>query len=259
MPLEEMVLDWKILKEDSKEMTVKKAGESEGAGQINRQGTGTEVIKVKNIKVLLTAAPKDLVNRYVEIFRKAGKTLSNLETESFAIERSLIGSDKSIVMVVDIGAVVTNISIFSEGIPLLNRSIDIGGETITKAIANSLKIDQSRAEQFKRDFGLSASGGYQESIPKTIEFVISSILNEIKHVINLFRSREGGELEKIILTGGSAFLPNLPEYLSNILNLKVHVGDPWARVIYPLDLKPVLDEIAPQMAVAIGLAMRDII
>ena len=37
-----------------------------------------------------------------------------------------------------------------------------------------------------------------------------------------------------------------------------YLGDPWARVVYPMDLRPVLDEIGSRFSVAIGCAMRDI-
>ena len=60
------------------------------------------------------------------------------------------------------------------------------------------------------------------------------------------------------MTGGSAFLPSLPEYLAELLNIQVIVGDPWDRIVYPLDLKPALQEVGPRMSTAVGLAMRDI-
>jgi hypothetical protein len=41
--------------------------------------------------------------------------------------------------------------------------------------------------------------------------------------------------------------------------MKVVIGDPWSRVIFPVELKPALDEIGPRFAVAIGLAMREIV
>lgn len=47
-------------------------------------------------------------------------------------------------------------------------------------------------------------------------------------------------------------------FLSGKLNVNVYIGDPWARVTVPEALRPVLDEIGPRFAVAIGLAMRDI-
>ncbi|PIY96798.1 MAG: hypothetical protein COY66_02610 [Candidatus Kerfeldbacteria bacterium CG_4_10_14_0_8_um_filter_42_10] len=250
MPLEEMILDWKILNEEDKEK--KNKDESKKAKNITEK-------KSKNYKILLTAAPKNLVQRYVEIFKKADLQLVSLETESFALERSLIGNDKSAIMVVDIGAIACDISIISGGIPILNRSIDIGGNTITKAIANSLNIDLERAEQFKRDFGIAPENSAQGQIPRTIEFIISSIVNEIKYVLNLYQNQGEKEIEKIVLAGGSAFLPNLTNYLEKILNLKVFIGDPWARIVYPVDLKPILQELGPRFAVAIGLAMREIV
>ena len=53
-------------------------------------------------------------------------------------------------------------------------------------------------------------------------------------------------------------MPGLVEYLSKIININVIIGDPWARVSYPVDLKPLLHEIGPRMSVAVGLAMREI-
>jgi len=42
------------------------------------------------------------------------------------------------------------------------------------------------------------------------------------------------------------------------MNVNAYLGDPWARVVYPQDLRPILDEIGPRFAVSIGCAMRDI-
>ena len=74
----------------------------------------------------------------------------------------------------------------------------------------------------------------------------------------MYKSQGQKPIEKIILTGGSSLLLNLPDYLAGLLDLKVYRGDPWARVIYPEELKPVLDEIGARFSVAVGLAMRDI-
>jgi hypothetical protein len=42
------------------------------------------------------------------------------------------------------------------------------------------------------------------------------------------------------------------------MNVNTYLGDPWARIVYPVDLRPILDEIGPRFGVAIGCAMRDI-
>lgn len=273
MPLEEMILDWKVL-EDGKLSTQFAANNTltPAGGQTPvvpgptlpsqpttpQQATITSKAK-KFVKILLTAAPKDLVSRYLEIFKAAKLNLVSLETESFALERALIGNDPTPIMLVDVGAVATTISVVVDSVPLINRSIDIGGNTITKAIANSLNIDAERAEQFKRDFGLAQqSAGASDQIPKRIEFMVSSVISEVKYVLNLYQSQGQGTVEKVVLAGGSAWLPNMPQYLSAQLGKKVFIGDPWARVMYPLEMKPVLQTVGPRLAVATGLAMREI-
>ncbi|HBY74153.1 MAG TPA: hypothetical protein DEG44_05725 [Candidatus Kerfeldbacteria bacterium] len=258
MPLEKMVLSYDELTnyEDHEHIPSQNGTSSEGQDANVAQLKSTPK---KYKKILLTAAPVDLVGHYVELFKMAGLNLVKLETEAFALERSLVGHDRAPVMIVDIGATTTSISVVVASVPVVNRSIDLGGQTITKTIASSLNVDVDRAEQFKRDFGLISSGVGGNQIPKRIEFMVSSVVNEIKYVLNLYHNQSPARIEKIVLTGGSAWLPNLPNYLTQILNTKVIIGDPWARVIYPVDLKPVLTEIGPRMSIAVGLAMREIV
>ena len=262
MPIEEMILDWKILQDTETTSGYSANNATEGVLKRDLGEQGTAKIKSKEkkfLKILLTAAPKDLVQRYLEVFQEAKLNLVSLETESFALERSLIGNDKSPIILIDVGAVATTISVVVDSVPLINRSIDIGGRTITKAIANSLNIDMDRAEQFKRDFGLAHTGNAGgDQIPKRIEFMVQAVVDEVKYVLNLYQSQGGAQVEKIVLAGGSAWLPNFTQYLSSVLGYKVFIGDPWARVMYPMDLQPVLQQVGPRLAVATGLAMREI-
>jgi len=242
LPLEEMILDWKVLNPEEPPTV-----------------PGTPVTTQKTTQVLLTAAAKNLVKKYLDIFKGAGLNLVSLETETFALIRSLIGVDKSTVIVVDMGAASTAISIIENGVPFLNRSLNIGGLTITKEIAASLGTDFNQAEQLKYDVGIS--GAAEGGVPKIIERALSMLLNEIKYCSNVYQSQEsarGRRVEKIILTGGGALLPNFSEYLSSALNMRTYIGNPWARVIYPEEMRPILDQIGPKFSVGIGLAMREI-
>jgi len=264
LPIDDMILDWKILPEnvltgDGTAAAAEETGDN-NTGEVAARGflKISQADGKKFVRVLLTAAPKDLVKRYIDIFKAAGLNLLSLDTEQFALVRSLIGSDRSSLMIADVGSVVTNISIISDNVPILNRSIDVGGLTITKSIASSLNINLSRAEQFKHDIGMNSQRVGEGSVPKTIEATLAPIVDEIKYSLNIYKGQGIKNIEKLILTGGSSLLPNLPEYLSNVLGLRVFLGDPWARVIYPEELKPVLDGVGPRFSVAIGLAMRDI-
>lgn len=280
LPLEEMILDWKLIKENgvakvpltpleaSKKkkfslFSFKKTKPEEAEGNKGAGVASAKIVKTtgpaENVRVLVTAAPKNLVSRYMSIFRQAGLKLISLETEAFALSRSLIGNDPATVMIVDIGSITTDICIIEKGVPVLNRSIDLGGLSISKAIAQSLNISLERAEQFKRDFGVSLSTDNQpQGINKNIAASLSPIINEIKYVFDLYQGQAARPVEKIVLSGGSAFLPNLSGYFEDLFAKPTIIGNPWDKIVYDAGLKAVLDEVGSRMAVAIGLAMRDI-
>lgn len=230
LPLEEMVLDWKIIPNKEDEPS-------------------------NNIKIFLTGSPKKLVKKYIDVFKKTGIFLSNLETETFSLIRSLLGDDTSNIMVIQMGANSTNFSIVKECIPYLNRSINISGKTITKEISEKLGVTTEQAEQLKFDLSLSDSS-VNNQIPKVIFDAIEPIIIEIKYMLDLFSNSNSGKIEKIVLSGGGSLLYNLDSYLENYVNIKTIVGDPWFRVSCPPELKPVLDQIGPKLGVAVGLALR---
>lgn len=216
----------------------------------------------KVTRVLLTGAPKNLVDRYIALMKKVGLELISLETEAFAQIRSLIGKDRSSIMVIDIGAMRTNISIIEKGIPFLNRSIATGGTAITQTIAKTLGIAQEQAEAMKRDIRAMQTFSQAGDLTPILTTLLKPILDEVRYSFNLYQGQtEDGQqkrIDKIILTGGAALLPRLPEFLTSIMNVNSYLGDPWARIVYPVDLRPILDEIGPRFSVAIGCAMRDI-
>ena len=209
-------------------------------------------------RVLLTGAPRTVAQKYLDIFKKTGLTLLSLETEGFALIRSLVGADKAPIMVIDCGASSTDILIVDNAVPFLNRSIEGGGSAITKSLAQSLNVLPERAEQFKFDIGMSSLSSPTSEIPRTIITTMAPIINEIKYTVNLYQGQSHKKIEKVILAGGSSLLANFSSYLSETLGLRVYIGDPWARVRYPLELKGVLQESAARFAIAVGLAMREI-
>ncbi|MBI5621603.1 type IV pilus assembly protein PilM [Candidatus Falkowbacteria bacterium] len=209
-------------------------------------------------RFLLTAAPKQLVKKYLELFNQVNLSIVSLETESFALSRCLVGNDQSAVMLVDLGESTTNISVIKHSVPILNRSIDLAGRDFTAAFAAGLQLDVTAAERFKRD--LSQLGS--EGAVTTLAEPLSNLVHEINYCFGLYNQEKHPEaeaIEKVILTGGSAALPGLDQYLTSQLKIRVFLGDPWARVMYPEELKSSLDQIGPRMSIAVGLAMREIV
>jgi len=236
LPLEEMILDWKVIPD--------KNGKVPAAG---------------NVQVFLTGSPKKLVRKYIDIFKKAGLILASLETETFSLVRSLVGDDKSPMMIVEIGANSTDLSIVKNSIPVLNRSLTVCASTVTKALVAKLGMTYAQAEQFKLDlsFSLNADSS-QEDLPNLITKTLEPIITEMQYLMDFYHSQNDDNLEKIILSGGGSLFLNLADYFSKRLNVKVIIGNPWSRVEYPQEIRPVLEEAGHKLAVAIGLAMREI-
>lgn len=212
-------------------------------------------------EVLITAAAKTMIQKYTSIFSLAGLELLSLETEAFALIRSLVGRDKTTTMIVDVGTNRTNIIIVENGIPYVSRSLAVGGASVTKEVAAAIGLSEDQAETMKLDaaaIGQLYQGG---SFPKVFEKVFAPVVTELNYSANLFlgqKANEGKRIEKIILSGGGALLPNLADHLAKAMNLRVFIGDPWARVVYPEPLRPTLSQIGARFAVPVGLAMRDI-
>lgn len=256
-PIDEMILDWKeVQPSDAKKDAAAASKEEEDLG------LGTITTKqAQQKKILITAAPKDLVDQYVGIFKEAGLRLVSLETEALALSRSLVGRDPSVIMVVDMGAKTTNLSIIEQGIPLVNRAVNFGGALVTGEISKRTGITPRQAEQWKHDMGIIMN---RASISPAVRDILDDVLHEIEYLFQLYRRQfssgpgGAGGIEKVILAGGTSFVPGIAQYVAEKLNVPVHLGDPWARVVYPEDIGQSLVEIGPSMAVAVGLAMRHI-
>lgn len=245
---------------------IKGAGGAEGARGKKKEepkpGDAKPEKPSDHVRVLVTGAAKSLVQKYIEIFRAAKLELQAIDTEAFALVRSLIGKDKSPIAILDIGGTRTNVTIVEKGVPVLTRSINIGGNAVTRRVMDQMSVPEAEAEQIKMDLGnmAGASTGVG-GLPAVLDAVMQPMLNEIRYAFQLYAGMELTEfkkVEKIVLTGGSSHLPRIVEFLKESLNMNVYRGDPWARVVFPEDLRPVLDEIGPRMAIAIGLGMREI-
>lgn len=213
----------------------------------------------ENIRVLVTAAPKDVVRFYTAIFERAGLALQELETEAFALERSLVGRDSATAMIVDVGAERTNFFIIDNRLPLTHRSIQVGGRDINRLLAEQWGVTVLEAERMKHEL---AYLGRRDMPGETFASFLDPIIKEIEYSIDVFAHQSGSpdkRPEKIILTGGDAVFPLIQQAISAAFPIKVFVGDPWARVVCQQSLRPILNMYGPRMGVCIGLALRNLV
>ncbi|MEX0749099.1 MAG: type IV pilus assembly protein PilM [Candidatus Saccharimonadales bacterium] len=232
MPVSEAKLDWHIIDPNKSE---------------------TEM------SVLLVAAPKNVVDKYLSVVEKAGLNLHALEINALATGRSVISVTEVPVAVVDFGNTSTEITVIWQRVPHLVRSVNIGGATLVRSVAQNLNIDEEQASQFLQKFGVTQTK-LEGQVLKAVKGSLDSVMSEISKSIKFFTSQNAGvALEKVVLTGGPTALPEMPSYVANTLNLPVEIANPWMNVSYPAAQQDMLMGKSLQFAVAVGLAQRSFV
>ncbi len=130
------------------------------------------------ISVLVVATLNETLVKYTEIMQKAGLPMDALEIEVFSHIRSVLTRELFPVMIVDIGASKTKLSIIEHGIVETFRLANKGSQDITLAIAHSLEIPFDKAESIKKEYGLVPNIEHPK-IEEIIKVHLSDIFQEI--------------------------------------------------------------------------------
>jgi type IV pilus assembly protein PilM len=213
--------------------------------------------KKEKFKVLLVSVPKDVVNQYRTIAKSLEIPSFSLEAEVFSLARAICEKKEGVVAIVDIGARTTSCSIIERRTLKISRSFDISGDDFTHSIAKSFAVDQPTAEKLKKKYGLSSVQSYEgKEVREILIPLVDSILNEINQTLFRFSASEKKEVEKIILAGGEANLPGLPQYFKDYLKKEVEIANPFKKIYFPPILEKTLKEMGPSFSIAVGLALR---
>lgn len=208
------------------------------------------------MKVLLVAAPNTVVNKYLTIVEKAGLELAALEITSIAHARSLMPPSDLAVVILDLGQTNTELTIVYQGSPQLVRSINIGSQTLVRAVAQALGLEEAQADQFTQKFGLTQTK-LEGQVAKAMKPSLDSLMSEVDKSVKYFLGQNPGiKVEKVIATGEMVNLPEFTTFLANATGLPVELGNPWVNISYPADRQEALMKQAQIYAVAAGLALR---
>lgn len=213
----------------------------------------------KNYEVLLVAAQNTAVDKYVAVLEKAGLEPLALEANAIAASRALVPASSLAVAILDLGSLDSDISIIYNNTLRLIRSVNVGGASLVKAVAQNLGLDEVQANQFTYKFGLTQSK-LEGQVYKSIKPMLDNLVSEIEKSTKFFLSKYPEVMiEKLVVTGGAAALPELGPYLANSLALPVEFGNAWINVSYPANLQDPLMGLSSQYAVAVGLASRGLV
>ena len=208
-------------------------------------------------RILLVAAKKDSVNKRMEIFKEVGLAIANIDVDSVAIlnafQRPWMQAKKeNVYAMINVGSRFSNMSIVAGAYPYFTRDLLWGGSDITNKIKESLGLNTSEAEIMKchpeeRKAELTAI------LMPTLEKFIS----EIRMSFDYFETQFGKNIERLYISGGGAYLFNMPDFLKENLEIEVVLLDPFEGVKISDELCcKELKDYPGQFAVAMGLALR---
>lgn len=211
--------------------------------------------------IYYSAVHKETLKSYLNMFHQAGIDLEVVEAESSAIARALLQPDeRSPVVVVDIGARVTDLTVIDRNGPQFSETLNAAGDVFTNIITEKLNLPFDEAEQLKKDNGIT--GKMAPEIEDAIKAEIGRLAADIHKAIDFFEKRSGRVIEKVLLAGGSSLLPGLKEHLEEALitpekDIDVNLGDPWFGLTMSApDLQESVSNRGILMATAIGLGLR---
>lgn len=209
-------------------------------------------------RVLLVAAPKKIIDIYINIAMSAGLELAAIETESVAMGRSMYrSSQKKDLVMLDFGANSTDMSILSEGYLVFSQSIAIGSDSLTQSIVNKFNFDYARAEEFKRNYGV-VDNVLEGKIYNVLSPIVESILVEVRRGIEFYKNKtQSAAPMDYLLNGDGALLPGLMEYVAKSLGVNVAIANPWNGIRVDNKFRDIIAKSGPSYSVAIGLALKD--
>ncbi len=211
--------------------------------------------------VMLVAAKKEVVDAYLTMLAGIGLQPVVVDVDAFALENSFASNGRldENVALVDIGASKMSINILAHGTSILARDVVMGSRQITEQINDQCGFDPDEAEAVK--IGRMDPGDQQACLEEVFARNCTQWILEIKKALDFYLSSHSEEgIDRLILSGGGAKIKGLDQLLREETGIRTEIFDPFATAEINADKIDLayVKHIAPEMAVAAGLAIRTV-
>lgn len=211
--------------------------------------------------VLLVAARKEYLRSYLELIEDCGLQPVVVDDDALAVYNAYINNydvDPSrVTALIDIGNDVTNITYLVDGKFKATRDVTSGVRDIYNAIQREFRLNPELTNKaIKGEMNDSID---EDMLKATIISSTDELVSGIELAFSYFKSQcNTDNIDWLVVSGGGALIPYLPEFLQSKLNVPLEIANPLRNVEYDPELFQYLqpDKIAPLLSVSIGLAMR---
>ena len=233
---------------------------------INEVSWDYEIISDDGVEteIFLTSMKSTAADDFCMALSQAGVIPESIEASSILDYNAwkYCGLENDVILL-NVGSRFTNLIIARED-GVFVRSIPVGGNSITQAVADSLGRDFATAEELKRGFfanaSLSSNAG-SEHFTNAATSVMRRIGVEIKRsIVNYRRTSRVEAPKKIYLCGRGSLLPGFAEFLAEDQKMSVEYFDALSNVsVSPRVNQELLSSCASQVSEIVGEAARLVI
>ena len=218
---------------------------------LNKTSIGTQ-------RILLVAAKRQDVINLIEFLKEFGLEPAAIDIDSLAVLNSfrhtkVETTQDNVYALVNIGARFSNMNILIGQDLYFTRDIILGGMDITTRIKDGFGIGFDEAELLKIE-----PRDKREDVARTIIPVLEKLASQIKLSLDYFETQYGRNVDRLYVSGGSSYLFNMVDFLKEGLGIDVIMWNPFEGIT-ALDLPDEARHLPAQFAVAMGLALREVV
>lgn len=195
------------------------------------------------VQIYTAFAPMVHIGAIERVCTELNLDLTAVAAEPFAVSRSVIGGDTSsnfTAVLIDMGGGTTDIAVVDDGGVEGTKMFGIGGRSFTRQIALALDLDYEKAEELKVDqdgINEKLQDKVEDAIDKTLSVWMEGVMLALEEFNNVDHLPG-----RVLLCGGGASLPQVPEALSK---------GSWYKSL-PFTSKPSVQLILPSEVVGIN-------
>jgi len=209
------------------------------------------------LDIILVSIIKDFVRYHLDLLREIPIDPQIIDVNPLALVNSVLFNEEiekdEYVVLMDIGDKNTTLSVYSEEGQYFVRNIMISGNDFTDDVMRGNALSYADAEKFKRN---EDSVGLLETIKPSLDNLVREVRRSLTFYENQVKIKG---FSKIFLTGGSAPLKGLDDYLSTELGLPVTILNPFSKInVEKASLLSPFGNDLCTLALAVGLAIRGV-
>jgi len=213
-------------------------------------------------ELLLVAAKKEVVSDYIQVVRDANLSPQIVDVAAFASQNGFEANyqldPRDTVVLINIGAAISNINIVRSGVSLFTRDVTIGGNAFTEEIQKQMGIAADEAEAYKVGGSQTEDGVVPQEVLRVMEGVSEVMAGEFQRSLDFFLATTAdANVTRLVLAGGSAKVTSLHRAIERRSRLPLEIADAWRRIeVDPQLDRNYLSAHSPEALIGVGLSMR---